>query len=62
MKHALQGGQVEVMGLMTGKISQNTFIVMDAFALPVKGTETRVDAQQESYEYMVKYSHLYKKV
>ncbi|KAK4769102.1 hypothetical protein SAY86_027252 [Trapa natans] len=29
---------------------------MDAFALPVKGTETRVNAQEDAYEYMVEYS------
>jgi COP9 signalosome complex subunit 5 len=43
------------MGLMQGKISGDTFIVMDAFALPVEGTETRVNAQAEGYEYMVRY-------
>ena len=30
-------------------------IVMDAFGLPVEGTETRVNAQAEAYEYMVQY-------
>lgn len=30
-------------------------IVMDAFALPVEGTETRVNAQTEAYEYMSQY-------
>lgn len=29
--------------------------VMDSFALPVEGTETRVNAQQEGYEFMVNY-------
>ncbi|GMQ01072.1 hypothetical protein CsSME_00047851 [Camellia sinensis var. sinensis] len=29
---------------------------MDAFALPVEGTETRVNAQADAYEYMVDYS------
>ena len=28
---------------------------MDAFALPVEGTETRVNAAAEGYEYMVEY-------
>lgn len=37
-------------------------LVTDAFALPVVGTETRVDAQAEGYEYMVQYSILQKKV
>jgi len=31
-------------------------IVMDSFALPVEGTETRVNAQQEAYEYMATYT------
>jgi COP9 signalosome complex subunit 5 len=31
----------------------DTFVVLDAFALPVEGTETRVNAQAEAYEYMV---------
>lgn len=30
-------------------------VVMDVFALPVEGTETRVNAQNEAYEYMVDY-------
>ena len=32
------------------------FVVMDAFALPVEGTETRVNAQAEAYEYMVDFA------
>ncbi|KAI8048288.1 COP9 signalosome complex subunit 5 [Syncephalis plumigaleata] len=36
-----------------GKLQGDTMIVMDAFALPVEGTETRVNAQAEGYEYMV---------
>ncbi|CAG8663060.1 3257_t:CDS:2 [Cetraspora pellucida] len=53
--HARSGGSIEVMGLMQGKIDGNTMIIMDAFALPVEGTETRVNAQAEAYEYMVQY-------
>jgi COP9 signalosome complex subunit 5 len=53
--HARSGGSVEVMGLMQGKISGDTFIVTDAFRLPVEGTETRVNAQDEANEYMVGY-------
>lgn len=37
-----------------GKLEDNTFVVMDAFALPVEGTETRVTALDEGYEYMVR--------
>lgn len=44
-----------MMGLMQGKISGDTFIVTDAFRLPVEGTETRVNAQDEANEYMVTY-------
>lgn len=53
--HARSGGNLEVMGLMQGKISGNTFVVTDAFRLPVEGTETRVNAQDEANEYMVGY-------
>ena len=53
--HARSGGNIEVMGLMQGKIDGNTMIIMDAFALPVEGTETRVNAQSEANEYMVQY-------
>ncbi len=53
--HARSGGELEVMGLMQGKIQGDTFIVTDAFRLPVEGTETRVNAQDEANEYMVGY-------
>ena len=54
-KHADDGGNIEVMGLMQGTIQNNSMIVFDAFSLPVEGTETRVNAQEEGYEYMVAY-------
>jgi len=60
--HARSGGQLEVMGLMMGKVDGETMIVMDSFALPVEGTETRVNAQTEGYEYMVEYLSLIKDV
>jgi len=60
--HARSGGQLEVMGLMMGKVDGDTMIVMDSFALPVEGTETRVNAQTEGYEYMVEYLSLIKDV
>lgn len=41
------------MGILQGKVQGDTFIVIDSFALPVEGTETRVNAQAEAYEYMV---------
>ncbi|KYQ96683.1 Mov34/MPN/PAD-1 family protein [Tieghemostelium lacteum] len=53
--HARSGGKLEVMGLLMGKVENNTMIVMDSFALPVEGTETRVNAQSEANEYMVEY-------
>lgn len=43
------------MGLMQGYILHETFVVTDAFRLPVEGTETRVNAQDEANEYMVSY-------
>lgn len=60
--HARSGGTIEVMGLMQGKTDGDTIIVMDAFALPVEGTETRVNAQEDAYEYMVEYSQTNKQV
>jgi COP9 signalosome complex subunit 5 len=60
--HARSGGNIEVMGLMQGKIQDDTMYVMDSFALPVEGTETRVNAQNEAYEYMVSYIEKSKEV
>lgn len=59
--HARSGGNIEVMGIMQGKVVDQTIIVIDAFALPVEGTETRVNAQAEAYEYMVDFSQTQKK-
>eukprot|EP00741_Cyanophora_paradoxa_P022163 tig00021435_g21395.t1 len=60
--HARSGGTIEVMGVMQGKVDGSTIIVLDSFALPVEGTETRVNAQAEAYEYMVQYKELNEKV
>lgn len=60
--HARSGGTLEVMGLMLGKVAANTMIVMDSFALPVEGTETRVNAQSQAYEYMSTYMDACKQV
>lgn len=60
--HARSGGTIEIMGLLMGKIDGDTMIVMDSFALPVEGTETRVNAQTEGYEYMVEYLTLIRQV
>lgn len=53
--HARSGGSLEVMGLMQGYVDSDTFVVTDAFRLPVEGTETRVNAQDEANEYLVEY-------
>jgi len=60
--HARSGGIIEVMGVLMGKVDGDTMIVMDSFALPVEGTETRVNAQTEGYEYMVEYLSLIRQV
>ncbi|TGZ84072.1 Mov34-domain-containing protein [Ascodesmis nigricans] len=54
--HARSGGSIEVMGLMQGKIAPHTFVITDAFILPVEGTETRVNAQEQAYEFMGAYA------
>lgn len=50
------------MGLMQGKVMGNTLVIMDSFALPVQGTETRVNAANEANEYMVEYVNQSEKV
>jgi COP9 signalosome complex subunit 5 len=60
--HARSGGKLEVMGLMMGKVDGQTMVITDTFALPVEGTETRVNAHAEGYEYMVEYLNLIKQV
>ena len=56
------GGNLEVMGLLLGKVDANVMVVMDAFALPVEGTETRVNVQSEGFEYMTAYVEAAKRV
>lgn len=53
--HARSGVPHEIMGLMQGKVMGNSIVIMDSFALPVQGTETRVNAANEANEYMVEY-------
>lgn len=53
--HCRMGGDIEVMGLMQGKVVGNSFYVLDAFGLPVEGTETRVNAGAEANEYLGDY-------
>ncbi|ETN42140.1 uncharacterized protein HMPREF1541_04081 [Cyphellophora europaea CBS 101466] len=56
--HAASGGDLEIMGLMTGYVSGTSLIITDAFRLPVEGTETRVNAQADADEYMVMFGEL----
>ncbi|TPX37451.1 hypothetical protein SmJEL517_g00582 [Synchytrium microbalum] len=60
--HARSGGTIEVMGLMQGKVMGDTIVIMDAFALPVEGTETRVSAADQANEYIIQYKELIKEV
>ena len=53
--HCRSGSSLEVMGMLQGKTIGDAFIVLDTFPLPVEGTETRVNAQAEAYEYMVEF-------
>ncbi|KAM7223703.1 JAB1/Mov34/MPN/PAD-1 ubiquitin protease domain containing protein [Rhypophila decipiens] len=59
--HARSGGSLEVMGLMTGyacpptATSPANVVVTDSFRIPVEGTETRVNAQDDANEYIVEY-------
>lgn len=41
--------------MLQGKVINDTFIVVDTFALPVEGTETRVNAAEGAYEYLTTY-------
>lgn len=62
LRHAKKGGNLEIMGMLIGKLDTSTMIVMDSFALPVEGTETRVNAHAQAYEYMAEYCELSKMV
>ncbi|CAF4695423.1 unnamed protein product [Rotaria sp. Silwood1] len=43
------------MGMLLGKVDGENMIIMNLFALPGEGTEIRVNAHQEAYEYMSSY-------
>ena len=60
--HARSGNTIEVMGSLVGYITADCIVVNDVFILPVEGTETRVNAGAEAYEYMVEFSESNKKV
>lgn len=53
--HTRAGEPLEVMGILQGRVAENTFVVTDVFALPVEGTETRVNAGASANEFMVEY-------
>ena len=53
--HTKSGGDLEVMGYMQGFPKGDTLYVMDTFALPVEGTETRVNAGEEANVYTADY-------
>ncbi|CEP64640.1 COP9 signalosome catalytic subunit RRI1 LALA0_S12e03532g [Lachancea lanzarotensis] len=55
LQHAVNGKDAEIMGMLVGTVQTRNVVVYDSYALPVEGTETRVNAQLESYEYMVQY-------
>lgn len=58
LQHAKKGGEIEVMGYFRGRIQGDTYIVLDAFPLPVEGTETRVNAGREAEEYTARIDEL----
>lgn len=60
--HARSGGVYEIMGLMQGRVQGDTLVILDSFALPVQGTETRVSAGNEALEYMAQYIESSEKV
>lgn len=53
--HARSGGSIEIMGLMMGYVSGRSFVITDAFRLPVEATETRVNAHGDAEAYMVNF-------
>ncbi|AAS50625.1 ABL146Cp [Eremothecium gossypii ATCC 10895] len=55
LRHAFDGGDMEVLGMLLGYVQDEMIVVVDSYRLPVEGTETRVNAQMESYEYTVQY-------
>ena len=60
--HARSGVPWEIMGLMQGKVMGDSLVIVDSFALPVQGTETRVNAGEEANAYMVEFKTASEKV
>ncbi|TID26170.1 hypothetical protein CANINC_002865 [Pichia inconspicua] len=55
LTHAVSGGSLEIMGMLLGCYRGNDLFIIDCFPLPVEGTETRVNPQNDSYEFMLQY-------
>lgn len=55
LTHVVSGGSLEVMGMLLGCYRGNDLFILDCFPLPVAGTESRVDPQNDSYEFMLQY-------
>lgn len=53
--HAVSGGSIEIMGMLVGYYKGNELIVLDCYPLPVQGTESRVNPQNDSYEFMLSF-------
>ncbi|GME81443.1 unnamed protein product [Ambrosiozyma monospora] len=53
--HARAGGQLEIMGMLTGTTSGSDMIIMDCYPLPVHGTESRVNPITDAYPFMLSY-------
>lgn len=47
---------------MHGRVQGDCLVILDSFALPVQGTETRVNAGNEALEYMSQYTESTEKV
>ena len=43
------------MGMLLGNTRGSEFVIVDVFSLPIVGTETRVNAQEGGYEYIVEH-------
>nr|KAG5701163.1 hypothetical protein BaRGS_023272 [Batillaria attramentaria] len=48
--HARSGGNLEVMGLLLGKVDGNTMIVMDGVALPVEGIDVSTQMLNQQFQ------------
>lgn len=55
LTHAISGGSIEIMGMLLGYHHESQLYVLDCYPLPVQGTESRVNPQNDSYEFMLGY-------